>query len=285
MGSTVAGMRIRTRLKTIRTVVVKAAIRFDDERGFEAAAALAFYSVVSLFPLLLLLIAGASLVIEGQEAKTRVLETLFEFVPTVSQQLISRNIEQVLEQREGFSLLAVAVLMWSASGVFSGLLRNVNRAWSGSQLRNIVRNRFFALLMVFGLFLLLVALFLVQHAVNVMEDMRWASNPAVALLIPSSRLLTYSFGFLALLVLYRMVPTRHVKWRHAAVGAIASASAAELATAVYGVYLSQRLEQYNLVYGSLATMLGFMFWTYAVHAIVLFGAHLSAQAARRRPDA
>ena len=44
-----------------------------------------------------------------------------------------------------------------------------------------------------------------------------------------------------------------------------------------------RVKQYNLVYGSLATLLGFMFWIYAVHMIVLFGAHLSAQAAGRPP--
>ncbi len=274
-------MRTGDRLREAISVARRAALRFDDERGFEAASALAFYSVASLFPLLVLLIASASLVIEGQEAKARVLDTLFEFVPTVSQQLISRNVDQLLEQREGFSVMAVLVLMWTASSMFAGLVRNINRAWAGADLRNVVKNRVFALLTGFGLFLLMVLLFISQHAISIVENMRWASNPLVTFLFPSSRFLIYLYGFLALLVLYRVVPTPPVKWRHAAVGAIASASAAEIATEIYGVYLSNRLEQYSLIYGSLATVLGFMFWTYAVHLSVLLGAHLSAQAARR----
>ena len=68
-----------------------------------------------------------------------------------------------------------------------------------------------------------------------------------------------------------------VRWRDAAVGALVSIGSANLATEIYGYYLSIQLEQYNLVYGSLATVLGFMLWTYAMHVTILFGAHVSAQ--------
>ncbi|MBN1653299.1 MAG: YihY/virulence factor BrkB family protein [Deltaproteobacteria bacterium] len=272
-------MQIPTRLIRIRNITFNAARRFDHERGFEAAAALAFYSVASLFPLLLLLITGASLLIEEQDAKKRVLETLFEFTPNLSQQMIKKNIEQVLEHREGFSVAAVLTLIWTASGVFSGLVENINRAWIKNHFQTVLRNRLLAIATGFALFMLLLSLFITQHVISAVKSVQWASNSVVAILIPSSRLLTVVFGFISLLMLYKLVPSGAVRWREAAAGALVSSGAAELVTAIYGIYLSSRFQQYNLIYGSLATILGFMFWTYAIHVIVLFGAHVSAQTA------
>lgn len=100
-------MRLRNRFNRIQTIIIRAITQFDRKRGFEAVASLAFYSVVSLFPMLLLTIAGARLWFEGQEAKQRLLQILFEFTPTLSQDLICRNIDQVLEQRKGSGLVAL----------------------------------------------------------------------------------------------------------------------------------------------------------------------------------
>jgi membrane protein len=151
-------MQIPTRFIRIRNISFNAARCFDHERGFEAAAALAFYSVASLFPLLLLLIAGASLLIEEQDAKKRVLETLFEFTPNLSHQMIKKNIEQVLEHREGFSVAAVLTLIWTASGVFSGLVENINRAWTKNHSQTVLRNRLVAIATGFALFMLFIVL-------------------------------------------------------------------------------------------------------------------------------
>jgi membrane protein len=120
---------------------------------------------------------------------------------------------------------------------------------------------------------------MIQHAINAVKNVQWAFTSVVAILIPSSRLLTVVFGLTSLLMLYKLVPSGAVRWRDAAAAAVVSSGAAEIVTAIYGIYLSSRFQQYNLIYGSLATILGFMFWTYAIHVIVLFGAHVSAQTA------
>lgn len=269
--------KIKASIKAVADVVYCSARRFDSERGFEAAAALAFYSVVSLFPLLLLLIAGMSLIIEGQGLRDRMLATLFDVVPHISRNLIESNLEQVLQAREGFSIVAILTLIWTASSVFNGLVQNLNRAWMDHKSLTIIKNRLLAIATVFGLFTFLMLLLIIQHAVKAIEKWKWASSPMVAVLIPSSTFLAYAFGFLSILTLYKLVPACKVRWRDAAIGAVSSIVIANLVTTLYGFYLSAQLEQYNLIYGSLATVLGFMFWTYAMHVIVLFGAHLSAQ--------
>jgi len=269
--------KIVASIKYITIVIINAARRFDRERGFEAAAALAFYTIISLFPLFLLLIAGISLLIEGQSEKERMLTTLFEFIPKVSRSLIRNNLEQVLQARKEFSLVAILTLVWTASSVFSGLVQNLNLAWKCPHSLTVIKNRLLAIATVFVLFSFLVFLFAVQHAINVVENWDWVLSPWVAVLIPSSGFLAFAFGVLSLLSLYKLVPSCKVRWRDAAVGALVSIGTAHLATEIFGLYLAVQLEQYNLIYGSLATVLGFMLWTYAMHVIILFGAYFGAQ--------
>lgn len=262
---------------TIAKVFFYAARRFDRERGFEAAAALAFYTIVSLFPLFLLLIVGSSLLIEEQAVKERMLTMVFEFVPKVSRHLIKNNLEQVLQARKEFSVVATLALVWTASSVFSGLVQNINRAWKHPHSLGVIKNRLLAVATAFILLTFLMFLYAIQHAINVIENWNWNLIPWVTVLVPSSRIITFAFIFLSLASLYKLVPTCKVRWRDAAVGALVSIASANLATEIYGYYLSVQLEQYNLVYGSLATVLGFMLWTYAMHVVILFGAHFSAQ--------
>ena len=88
--------------------------------------------------------------------------------------------------------------------------------------------------------------------------------------------------FFALWGLYRWMPNTKVRWSEAFWGALVATPAGEIATDGFSWYLSSGIVHYELVYGSLGTVVALMLWIYIGFTITLFGAHLSAAVARHK---
>lgn len=101
---------------------------FLQHQGTANAAAIAYYTLFSLFPLTLLLISLGSFVLNSQEAQERALAVVAGYFPAAVE-LVRTNIERVLELRGTAGVIGVLGLIWSASGLFGGLSRAINRAW------------------------------------------------------------------------------------------------------------------------------------------------------------
>jgi len=267
-------------------VLYDAIQRFGAARAAEAAAGIAFYALFSLFPLLLALIVAGSFILESEQVQRWVLDIVAEFFP-VAQQLIERNIQGVLELRGTVGLIALIGLVWSATGVLTILARNINYAWPEATPRNFVEDRLLALAMVSGLAVLLVISFVSNTVLDVLAQFSVPIGGGLAvdetilwttLVSAVPRL----FAFLALLGLYRWVPNTKVKWSEAFWGALVATPAGEIATNGFAWYLSSGIVHYELVYGSLGTIVALMLWIYVVAAITLLGAHLSAAVARHK---
>jgi membrane protein len=265
--------------------VVRTAVQhFGEVRAVEAAASIAFFAVFSLFPLLLALIAAGSFVLEIEQVQRRVLDVTAEFLP-VAEQLIERNIQGILEKRGAVGVVALLGLVWSATGVLTVLARNINLAWPEAEPRSFVEDRLMALGMVTGLALLLVFSLVSSTVFNVLARFRMPIGGGLSvdeiplwttLLTAVPRLLV----FLALLGLYRWVPNTRVRWTDAFWGALVATPAGEIVTNGFSWYLSTGLVRFELVYGSLGTVVVLMLWIYIGALTVLFGAHLSAAVAR-----
>jgi len=87
--------------------------------------------------------------------------------------------------------------------------------------------------------------------------------------------LSFLFSMIALTLLYAFVPSRHVAWRHAAIGGLTAAFAFEAAKYGFAYYLS-KVPTYELVYGALAALPVFLLWLYLCWLIVLSGAVIAA---------
>jgi len=265
-------------------ILVDAGRRFTDVRAAQATASIAYYAVFSLFPLLLVLIAGGSFVLESEQVQEQVLDFATEVFP-VAQPLIARNIQRVLELRGTVSIVALVGLLWSATGVLTVLAYNINRAWPQASPRNFVKSRLVALGMFVGLVVLLALSSIAGTVLDVLARFHvplWGGRamdgtPLWAVL---SGVVLRLFAFLALVGLYRWVPNTTVRWREAFWGALVATLAGEIATKAFTWYLSSGFVQYELVYGSLATVVALMLWIYIGSLIVLFGAHLTAAVAR-----
>jgi membrane protein len=258
--------------------------RFGDARAPEAAASMAYYAFFSLFPLMLTLIALGSFFLEREQASQQVVEFVVQGIP-ISRELIERNVKQVLDLRGTVGVVGLVGLLWSATGVFSVLAHNVNRAWSEAESRSFLERRLVALGMVGALAGLLALSVLSTVVLSLLPQLQIPLAGGMSIYDTTSwavlsNLVPWMFTFLMFLALYRWVPNTVVAWPAAAAGALIATLAWEGITGVFTWYLRSGLVRYELIYGSLGAVVVLMLWIYLGSWITLLGAHLSAAVAR-----
>jgi len=253
--------------------------RFGESNSTQAAAGMSYYAFFSLFPLLLFLVVGASYVLQIQSAYDYIMNRVFMVLPT-AQAVIDANLQQVLQSRGAVGLIGLVGFLWSSTSFFAILTRNINRANPNHKPRNFIEDRALALGMI-GLLALLLGLSLLSNTLtNII--------PQINLFFISGKPLheTFLWRYLIKLIpiaitfsmyigLYRFIPKKKIGWTGVLIAAPIATIGFQLATRLFTWVLSKGLVRFELVYGSLGTIVGLMFWIYLISTITIFCAHLS----------
>ena len=208
--------RLNARSGGVFEIFADAIRHFTDNKAGESAASIAFYAFFSLFPLLLVAVSALSKLLEDQADIRDLLNFMQGFLP-ISQQVIARNIEAVIEKRGAFNLLAAIGFIWSASGVFRTLAANMNRAWPQAFRRSTLRNRILALVMVLVLIGLLLLSFIASTSFDLLSRELMALTGAISspggqwLWGILSRGLPFLIRVTILWSLYRWVPAANIR--------------------------------------------------------------------------
>lgn len=258
--------------------ILRHAVRtFTEKQAAQASAGLAYYTLFSIFPLVLVFVAAGSYFLD----RTQVFNTVTQFIQQalpISKGVINENLQEILEKRSAAGILSILILLWAASGMFTSLAYNINLAWPRASRRNFLQSRLIGLWMILGLIGLIILSLALSWLTARLPFMRFEDASPVELLL--LRLIS-GFGswlmiFLAFFMLYHQVPTLRVKWRAIFWGALIASLAWKAITAGFGWFLDSSFAQYQLVYGSLGAIVAFLFLIYIISLITLFGAHLSA---------
>ena len=253
---------------------------FGESNSSQAAAGMAYYAFFSLFPLLLFLIVGASYILQVQSAYDYIMDNVFRVLPT-AQSLLDANLQQVLRSRGAVGLLGLIGFLWSGSSFFSILARNINRANPNSHRRNFLEDRAMAFGMI-GLLTLLLGLSILSNTITGLlpiTDLFYIGETPIHetyLWRYFIKTIPFLVTLLLLVFLYRYIPKRRIRWRGVLIGAGLAALSWQTVTKVFTQLLAEGWVQYELIYGSLSTVVALMFWIYLISTITLFGAHLSA---------
>jgi membrane protein len=264
--------------------LVSTALRqYFRARAPEAAGSIGFYAVFSFFPLLLILVAVGSSILARFFSEEQILNTIVNLLP-VSRDFVAGQMPVVLAARGAVSAIGAVGLVWSATSVFTILVRNLNRAWPGATPRNAVKARLIALVLLAGLVGLALLFLLVKALPAVESDWEWLAQFAARLssfVRAASRIVLLVFICGTLTLLYRWVPSARVRWVEAGLGSLAATAAFALATSGFTWYLESGYARYSAVYGPLGALFALLTWVYILSAVVLFGAHLGAALARQ----
>ena len=264
--------------RALRWRIVKLAGRdFIKDNGPSWAAAIAYYSLLSLFPLLLLIGSVAAYFVEAQWAVQRATYYLGVLLPR-GPTAIDRIIQETLTAARGSGFLLVIPLIWSGTLVFGAVTKALNIIFDAEETVGFGER----LLARLAMLLTLGVLFLVALTTPlVFRFLQWGfgilpigEEVLFQLVVNALPPITVSFAFL---LAYRYVPQKRPAWRPAVAGAILSGLLFAAAKPVFLGYLKW-LGRYSLVYGSLAGIIVVILWAWIVAMIGLFGAQVAAHA-------
>jgi membrane protein len=262
------------------------------DKGFTHAAAIAYYAILSLFPLILLFISAAGFVLKG-DFQQQVLALASRYLPGGSLGFVRDNITAVIQSRGSLTVLGVVGLIWSASLMFDAINEAVNAAWGVTHPERFLVSKLKSITMVFLLLLFVLgsvalttqaalfdrfgALFLRSP----LSEWLWNfGNYALSLLgYVSSIMLTVT----AFVLTYLYLPRRTVQLQDVALGAIFAGVTWELSKQVFVWYVTT-VADYGKVYGSVSAVLILLIWTHFSALILIWGAELSSEFSKLKKE-
>src|SRR5712692_7065657 len=251
---------------------------FYSEDSLMVSASMAYYSVLSVFPLLLLLLGLSGILIRHFEFAGQLTLVLKRYLP-VQPDFIMQNLVSVSRAYGRVSLLSFLLLLWSSSGMFLPLEKSLSRAWEVEKRRGWWGTRLLALEMALILgFLILVSSGLMAFNVYIHRLLeRWTFHGIKALLDWGYHALiltsTFAVTVTMFLVLFERLPNRPMQLRQVFPSALLTALFWEAARSLFTLLLP--LFNYHHVYGSIAVGVALMTWAYVSSAVTLFGAQVS----------
>lgn len=270
-------MKIRWIWDTIKS----AATNFINDDALTLSAALAFYTALSLAPLLLVAVWILSLVYGGEQAQQHAAEQARQTIGTQSAgavQAVMANASQQKGQSLAAAIIGISTFVFSASGVFAQLQYSLNRVWNvkargDAPWWNWFRQRFWTLVLlaIIGAVLLasVAATAVLSGLQNKMQSvvnwpgLWWGLNVAVPFVI-------YIFLFA---MIYKFLPDVKIAWSNVWIGAIITAVLFSIGKYLIGWYIGRGT--ISSVYGAAGSLIALLTWLYYSALIFFFGAELT----------
>lgn len=243
----------------------------------EWAAALACYSVLSLFPLLLAGVAIASIVGDRGWAEDRLVALLGQALPGGAVDVEGLVAEAVSDRRR-VGVLSVVVFLFTGRRVLGALTKALNLVSDVDESSDPAKRR---ILVELALLLGLAALLVLALAARPLLDLLWAtvaSGPApgdtARTVVDEGLRILLTFATFA--AVYAVVPQGRRRWQAVVVGAVVATVLFSLARLGFGLALGTFWENLQLVYGPLAVAALLLVWGWYVALITLVGASLAS---------
>ncbi|HZZ26481.1 MAG TPA: YihY/virulence factor BrkB family protein [Pirellulales bacterium] len=258
---------------------------WSQDNAPRLGAALAYYAGFSIAPLIVIVLAGASLIF-GKDAATGALNSqLRELIGEQGAQAVAGLVASADKPAEGIiaTICAMVVLLFGASGVFGELQSSLNSIWHVDQTvagfwQN-VKNRFLSFAMVLGTgFLLLISL-VVSAALAAATKSLSASVPLPIWLMQSiHQLISFVITALLFALIFKILPDVEIRWKDVWIGAIATAGLFTIGKYLIGLYLGQSAVASS--YGAAGSFVVLLVWVYYSAQILFLGAEFTKIHAR-----
>jgi membrane protein len=244
-------------------------------------AALAFYALFSLAPVLIIAVAIAGFGFGRQAAETAVLRQFQALMGPTGAKAVDAVIQSVDRPTLGAiaSTIGVVAVLAGASGAFIELQDSLNKIWkvtgqSGSVWVRVIRQRFWSFGLVVGTgFLLLVSL-VISASLGALGKFVGDLLPMPAILLESFNFVL-SFGVITVLfaIVFKFIPDTRILWSDVWMGAVLASLLFTIGKVLIGLYLGR--SALASAYGAAASLVIFLLWIYYSAQILLFGAELT----------
>lgn len=258
---------------------------WNDDEAPRLGAALAFYSVLSIGPLLLVSIWGAGLIFGEDNASRYILDEMRSMLGTDGAKAIEDILLHTHNESGGVltAIIGLATLMFSAAGFFDQLQSTFNLIWNvpkqKTDLKDYIFKRLLSFSMVVGIGLLLLFSLIVSAALTALTSMLGDAAPAI-ILQSVNFILSFAITTLLFAIAFNVLPDIHIKWRDVWVGAALTAMLFTVGKFLIGLYLGHT--NIGTSYGTAGSMIILLVWIYYSAQIIFFGAEFTQVYTRYR---
>lgn len=251
------------------------------------AAAISYYVLFSLFPLLIFSVGVLGLVLRDSSLQKDLVNVVLDYIPldqTQGRNDVTSAIQEVANVGSGaLGVLGLLGMAWSGSNMFGVIRRSLNVAYDLEFRRPLVRQKLLDLIMALAFAPAFIGSLAATGAIRaahqysqdipVVNSLSHTFGPAwdiLPLLVP------IAMSFFAFMFLYWIVPATRSRPRDVWLGAVVAAVLFEVCKIGFSLYL-ENFSNYSVVFGSLGAVVAFLFWVYLSANVMLLGAEIASE--------
>jgi membrane protein len=284
---------IFVRIRTVRIfsepwkMLKDTVLSFIDDEALSRGAAIAFYTVTSIAPVLLIVVAIAGLAFGRDAAQNAITTQLSGLMGQQTAEVLQTAVASAAGKSSGIlaTIIGIVTLIATASGVFGEIQSALNAIWKteskGTTVSRLIRARAASLGLVATLGFLLIVSLVVSAGLTAFGNHLNSILPfgklilAVLNLVVSLVLISVLFA-----AIYKVLPDRHLEWRDVVVGAVVTAVLFTIGKSLIGWYIGSSAVASS--YGAAGALIILLLWVYYSVQIFLLGAEFTKIYANRR---
>ncbi|MCE5329002.1 YihY/virulence factor BrkB family protein [bacterium] len=272
-------MKIKIFIKKIFIYLVRLYRKYIDDGCQVFASSIAFYSVLSIFPALLIFISLSGVVINKFSIQSSILAFINERIPMLYG-FVDNNITNIIKNRTSIGIIGFIIMFVTSTYVFDSIQLALNKIFKTQTHRKFWKQKIYGFLTIFLIFLsifitfsLSTGLFYLSNTIiNLLNIEGFLSTEILKLL---SIAIGIFFNFLIFILIFYFCINKKMNFKHIYRGALTVAIGLEGIKYLFVFYLD-RFASYQLTYGSIGSVIAFLSWVYISSAILLFGAEVNS---------
>jgi membrane protein len=255
---------------------------FDEDKGLKLSASLAYYTVFSIGPLLLLMMSLASLFFGGEAIEGRIFSELNGLLGASTAAQVQEIIKNItFSGKTNFALaVSIATLIIGATSVFIEIQDSINQIWKLKAKPKkgwvaFLRNRLLSSSLIISLGFLMIVTLVVNGAIEAFMDWigRYFGQATEILLVIVNLIVTFVVITVLFGIMFKFLPDARVRWKHVRTGAIFTALLFMVGRYLIGLYIRQSATE--TTYGAAGSIIVLLIWIYYSAVILYIGAEFT----------
>jgi membrane protein len=278
-----------SRTKVVIDLFKQTAIEWIDDGAPQLGAALAFYSVFSLAPLVLLLLVVIGVLFRNDPAGawSKITEQMSYFLDRSAIEMVQQIARQVSAPGKTTigSVIGLALALFGATGVFGQLQSSLNTIWGvkakpGAGIWGFIRSRFLSFALLAGLAFLMLVSLVIEAAIKALSHYLQTFLPGtLTVILPIYLIFDLVIVTAVIAMIFKVLPNATTRWRDVWIGAALTAVLFFIGKSVLGIYLGSGTAA--SAYGAASSLITLLLWVYYSSQILLFGAEFTQVYANR----
>lgn len=255
---------------------------FMDDKGLKLSAALAYFSIFSLAPLLMIIILAMGSLYGSGEFSAKIFEEMNSLLGAEASKQIQETVKKIsLAEKSTFALVTgIVTLFLGATGVFVEIQDSINMIWKVKAKPKkgflaMLKNRFLSFSLIISLGFLMIVSLIINGLVVAVMDQLMRIFPDIAVVFLNIANLAVTFVIITILfgIIFKFLPDVKIPWKTVKKGAVFTAVLFMIGRYLIGLYIS--LADPGTAFGAGGSLIVVLVWVYYTAAILYFGAEFT----------